>query len=144
MAVDSYGFHVDKINNRDRLLCAILGCGVDELVDIDGINMYFEEAVKDCLDETGSLNFNDLMRFIFFHASCRLEKKVRAKIDSSEEEEQKNALEQLDPLNDIDWGVNGSYDTKVFLVKNQKTYTKYLQDELDEFYEDTGYEIMTC
>ena len=139
---------------REDLLTAILDCGYGDLYLMKDCQYDIGEIVEECIATFGSVKINDLVRIMFDHGlfdidyaiSERIEElddkaKTEGELDETERIE-RDALESLEPYSDIQSHHN-FVDTYIWIDAKEKvpTYTKYMQDALDDFEEMTGFSI---
>jgi hypothetical protein len=135
--------------NRDYLLTTLLNCGSLDLKLLDDV----EYDWCDIIDKTeGVRDINALMYEVFQMGYDGIQTKVNDRIceleaietnerDLDEDEEQEKAeLSELDATEDFE-SFHNYLDTHVYCVKHWDTYKKYMEDALDEFRDNTGFEI---
>ncbi len=136
---------------RDELLMAMLGC--DEYVLsllIDNVGYDFNEVLDDWPPTKGLLC--QIMKEVFLYGIGEIQKAVDCRVEKLEEcsatgnlskegcAELKDLLE-LCPENDIEGYFTYFGSADVHCVNNASIYQKYVQDALDDFCENTGFEI---
>lgn len=125
----------------------ILSCGADDLEMLDGFSLDWGEVLDQIDWPQYGLGFNDIMRGVFACGIIRIENEIDCHIcdlerscSGEEEEEELAALKLLNPNEDITAYFN-CLDTHVYFRKNGEIYRRYLEYELNNFYDDTGFEI---
>ena len=135
------------MSGAESLLCEILSCGVDDLEMLDGFSLDWGEVLDQIDWPQCVLGFNDIMRGVFACGIIRIKDEIYYRIydlandrhDEAEEEELA-ALKLLNPEEDITAYFN-CLDTHVYFRQNEEIYRRYLEYELNNFYDDTGFEI---
>ena len=135
------------MSGAESLLCEILSCGVDDLEMLDGFSLDWGEVLDQIDWPQYGLGFNDIMRGVFACGIIRIENEINCRIcdlerncSGEEEEEELVALKLLNPNEDITAYFN-CLDTHVYLRENEEIYRRYLEYELNNFYNNTGFEI---
>lgn len=125
----------------------ILSCGADDLEMLDGFSLDWGEVLDQIDWPQYGLGFNDIMRGVFACGIIRIENEIDCHIcdlerscSGEEEEEELAALKLLNPNEDITAYFN-CLDTHVYFRKNGEIYRRYLEYELNNFYDNTGFEI---
>lgn len=137
------------VNAKENLLLALLGCGTLDLDMLDDVKYDFYDIIDQLdgqpIQEAG---FNGLMRAVvdvgIIHIKEALEDRLRElrwNRDndnlSDRETEELNALEQIDPDDDIR-SYHNCLDTNVWFERNGAVYRTYLSEAVDSFEENTG------
>lgn len=135
------------MSGAESLLCEILSCGVDNLEMLDGFSLDWGEVLDQIDWPQYGLGFNDIMRGVFACGIIRIENEIDCHIrdlerscSSEEEEEELAALKLLNPNEDITAYFN-CLDTYVYFRQNGEIYRRYAEYELNNFYDNTGFEI---
>lgn len=137
-------FNASKKSDRNDFLRNLLDCGEDDLTLLDGIGFHYADVLKEMgWPHSGSINFNTLVDTIGKMGLDNLKQAIDDRMadpNISDEE-----LEVLNGLNvDSDIEVNINYSASEFvLINNTDIYTKHLQNALNLFYEQTGFEILS-
>lgn len=138
------------ISSREDFLMTVLGCGVLDLSLIDGVKFDWED-VLDGFDFTEKPSLSRVMCEVFVFAKSQMAKAIDERRDyledtkgvygiSQEQQMELDALNLLDPYDDLE-EFHNFIDTHVTCINNQDIYRKYLQEELNSFAENTGFEI---
>lgn len=139
---------------RETLLTAILDCGYGDLYLMDDCRYDIGEIVEECIDVFGGLKINDLVRIMFDHGVSDIEYAINERLDElnykadtegeldEAEQIEHDALETLEPREGFR-SYHNFMDTHIWIDAKEKvpTYAKYMQEALDQFYENTGFEI---
>ena len=138
-------------NNRDGLLCALLDCGYLDLSILDDTDESFIlEAVERLQDEGIRLSLNGITDEMF----CMAQSEIRDALEerrsdlehwklmdttSPKEMEELEALNELDPEEDIGWFCN-CLDTSIYIAADyEEVYRKYFGELLDDLEEKMGF-----
>ncbi len=133
---------------KTLLLCELLDCGTSDVDILEDIEYDVSDLVEYCDMNFEKVTLEGLVICAFsfglrdFRKSIDKRIKVLESAESLTKAEKKElkSLKQLDPENDSEWYFN-YLDTSIWFNENNELYKKYCQEELDEFYENTGYEI---
>lgn len=135
------------MSGAESFLCEILSCGTADLEMLDDIEFNWDEVLYQIDWPQYGLDFNDIMRGVFACGIIRIENEINCRIcdlerncSGEEEEEELVALKLLNPNEDITAYFN-CLDTHVYLRENEEIYRRYLEYELNNFYNNTGFEI---
>ena len=135
------------MSGAESLLCEILSCGTADLEMLDGFSLNWGEVLDQIDWPQYGLGFNDIMRGVFACGIIRIENEIDCRIcdlerscSGEEEEEELAALKLLNPNEDITAYFN-CLDTYVYFRQNGEIYRRYLEYELNNFYDNTGFEI---
>lgn len=135
------------MSGAESLLCEILSCGTADLEMLDDVEFNWGEVLDQIDWPQYCLGFNDIMRGVFACGIIRIENEINCRIcdlerncSGEEEEEELAALKILNPNKDITAYFN-CLDTHVYFRKNGEIYRRYLEYELNNFYDNTGFEI---
>ena len=99
----------------------------------------FVMAIVKTMETVVDIALDDMQDEIIEHIAD-LEKKAETRYLNNAEKEKLNALEKLEPLQDIRYGFNRSGATIKF-ADNGSIYRKYLSDLIDNFERDIGLKI---
>lgn len=137
------------ISAREDLLMTVLGCGVDDLTMLDDVEYGFDE-ILDQLDglPLQEVGFNGLMKAVVDVGIIHIREALKEKLAelhgyrdeetmTEEDKEELDALEQLDPDDDIR-SYHNCLDTSVWFEHHGSAYRRYLKDAVDAFEENTG------
>lgn len=140
------------MTGAESVLCEMFSCGSLDLKMLDDV-VYDWGKVLDQADwPRADIDFNILMRGVIDLGIIEIRDAVGNRIAEleaiafnerdldSDEEEELMELRNLDPDKDID-SFHNCLDTHVWFEKNGDIYRRYLSDALDEFAENTGFEI---
>lgn len=135
------------MSGAESFLCEILSCGTADLEMLDDIEFNWDEVLYQIDWPQYGLDFNDIMRGVFACGIIRIENEINCRIcdlerncSGEEEEEELVALKLLNPNEDITAYFN-CLDTYVYFRQNGEIYRRYLEYELNNFYNNTGFEI---
>lgn len=142
------------MTGQESLLCAILDCGCMDLSVLDDVQCDWEDVIED-LNQRGmtlpEAGFNGLMRSVVYVGLSHLQTAINDRICEleaiegerdlePEEQEELDRLRDLSPYDDIEsW--HNYLDSSAYFEKNEDTYREYLQDALDAFRYDTGFNL---
>ena len=138
-------------NKRDELLMALLECNEVELsMLIDNISYDFGEVLDGWIP-TGNM-LSKIMQGVFMHGFSEIYGAVNSRVHelkvlsevkalSDAEKDELEKLLLLDSDKDFEGYFHGFGRAKVWCKSNADIYQTYLQDALDDFYENTGFEI---
>lgn len=134
---------------KEDLLMALLGCGSMDLAMLDDVRYDFDEII-DQLDNKPiqDVGFNGLMRAVVDVGIIHIREAVEERIQELEDQgglddfevEELEALQKLAPDDDIR-SFHNYLDTHVRFETNGDIYRQYLSEALDEFADNTGFEI---
>lgn len=134
---------------KEDLLMTLLGCGSMDLAMLDDVRYDFDEII-DQLDSEPiqDVGFNGLMRAVVDVGIIHIREAVEERIQELEnqgglddfEVEELEALQKLTPDDDI-CSFHNYLDTHVYFDENGDIYRQYLSEALDEFTDNTGFEI---
>ena len=134
---------------KDNLLCEIFGCDVDDLKTLEGIQYDMDFVMAGCYEQSEGFNLNDVLQYVISWGLDDLKKSYTArarqlanKERSPEEETEWQALCLIDPQSDIWIDVNYANSRVCCDEDKEDLYRKYMTEELDEFYNWTGFEIL--
>ena len=137
----------------EDIACAVLGCGTYDLAMLDDVQYDVTEIILGLMtDNYGEFNINDVMREVFHMGVVDIENAIDQRLDEigrlggddepDEIKEERAALLALCPVDDIE-SFHNFIDTHVWITPEHhaQDYRRYLGDALDEFAENTGFEI---
>lgn len=137
------------MSGAERLLCAMLDCGIADLRMLDDVRYCYYDIV-DAMKDKGlfqqGFNFNDVMRTIVemgIEYLCEELEDRRKYFEKAGRIEELNQLKKLDPRSDIE-SFHNYLDTHVYFVCHgdlYHLYQEYMSDALENFACDTGFEI---
>jgi len=140
---------------NDRiLLSAILNCGTADLSILDGVEYDWGDIVDEAREEYGEITldslFSTVIDFGISDLNLRIDEKIdelKYKIMNTEDDEKIERLENIiqllkkvEPQDDFDIYFN-YLDTHVCISKNIDIYLNYLGDEIEEFENNTGFDL---
>jgi hypothetical protein len=135
--------------NRDNLLTTLLNCGSLDLKLLDDVEYDWCDILN---RTTGDRDINALMYEVFQMGyediQAKMEERIGELEDIEEDEgglddedsEELEELRKLEPSEDFE-SFHNFLDTHVYCVNHWDTYKKYMEDALDEFCQNTGFEI---
>lgn len=140
---------------NDRiLLSAILNCGTSDLSILDGVEYDWGDIVDEAREEYGEITldslFNTVIDFGISDLNLRIDEKIdelKYKIMNTEDDGKIERLENIIQLlkkvePQDDFGIYFNYlDTHVCISKNIDIYLNYLGDEIEEFENNTGFDL---
>jgi len=140
---------------NDRiLLSAILNCGTADLSILDGVEYDWGDIVDEAREEYGEITldslFSTVIDFGISDLNLRIDEKIdelKYKIMDTEDDEKIERLENIIQLlkkvePQDDFGIYFNYlDTHVCISKNIDIYLNYLGDEIEEFENNTGFDL---
>lgn len=140
---------------NDRiLLSAILNCGTADLSILDGVEYDWGGIVDEAREEYGEITlgslFSTVIDFGINDLNLRIDEKIdelKYKIMDTEDDEKIERLENIIQLlkkvePQDDFGIYFNYlDTHVCISKNIDIYLNYLRDEIEEFENNTGFDL---
>ena len=121
-------------DNLRNLLAVLLNCGYADLTTLEDCQYDFGDLVENCQFNFGKVELNALVRTMFDLGIQEIVDIIKERKQDTEDEEERAALDKLDPYEDIQSFHN-------YLDKNNNIYKKYLSDALDTFEEKTGFSI---
>ena len=131
--------------NERSLLATILGCKGRDLILLRDVNYDWGKVVDECMSEYGNLQFNNIIRIVFYFGLCDIQEAIDSRIADLEaierfdfEEEELKLLQKLDALRDFD-SLHNLSNTMIWCGKHKEIYKEYLEHALDEFEENTGF-----
>lgn len=142
------------MNQKDKLLLAMLSCGTADLEMLEDVKFDWNEVLEQLDWPDGEeFGFNRLMRavvdvgIIYIKDAandriCELEALVSERDLDEDEEKELAALRSIDPDSDIR-GYFNFMDISVWIESNADAYVEYLQEVLDSFTDNTGLRIVT-
>ena len=140
---------------NDRiLLSAILNCGTADLSILDGVEYDWGDIVDEAREEYGEITldslFSTVIDFGISDLNLRIDEKIdelKYKIMDTEDDEKIERFENIiqllkkvEPQDDFDIYFN-YLDTHVCISKNIDIYLNYLGDEIEEFENNTGFDL---
>ncbi len=138
----------------DEICCAFLECGYLDLQILDDVGYSIGEIIDDLRDEDIKPTLNAITDEIFRRGVEDLKEKIDDRVrdleyglESCEDDEreemkqQKEALESLDPDEDIEWYCN-CLDTSIYYVNNREVYEKQLEADIMDIECDMGFDIL--
>lgn len=139
-------------DNVEYLLCTLLKCGTADLKLIEDVGYDLADIAKECQELYDCIEINAMMEIVFSRGLEELDTAVKYRIAHLEaieserelDEDEKDELDcirELHPLEDADQSHN-FLDTQIWWRDDDKGgYGVYFEDELDNFYKNTGFEI---
>lgn len=135
-------------NFKDELLVELLECGYADLTVLEDCKYDFCDVIEYCKDCFGNISLNGLAYSMFQIGIKEIKEAINERMDelreieepSEEETEELEALEALEPYEDIE-SFHNYLDTSVYFTDKSEIYHKYLEEALDKFAENTGYDI---
>ncbi len=138
------------ITSREDFLMTLLKCGQLDLQLIDGVE-YDWCDILDNAELNGNYTLPAVMSAVFSYGKQQIEEAIEYRISyledteknygiSDEQKEELTALRALDPYEDLE-EYHNYIDTHITCIEHKDAYRKYLQKELDDFAEGTGYEV---
>lgn len=133
-----------------ELLAELLNCGYCDVSLLEDCKYSFSDLVENCKYTFGNdLNVNNLVQIMFEIGIDEIEESILDRIGeydpeqaSDDEREEHESLLLLNPHEDIE-SFHNYLDTSIWVAEHKELYERYLHDELDRFYEMTGFEIST-
>lgn len=139
---------------REDLLTSILDCGHGDLYLLEDCQYDIGDIVEECEAQFGKIDINRLAITMFDFGLREIEEAIKDRLEelndieetegelNEEELEERNALETLEPFDDMQ-RLHNFIDTHIWIDAEEKVdaYKKYMQDALDHFCEMTGFEI---
>lgn len=138
------------ITSREDFLMSLLHCGSLDLRLIDGVEYDWCYILdSEMLNEDFSLT--SVMSAVFDFGKQKIEEAIEGRISyledtketygiSDERQEELDSLRKLEPYEDLE-EYHNYIDTHVTCTRHKEMYQKYLQKELDDFADGTGFEI---
>lgn len=138
------------VDYREELLAELLNCGYYDVSLLKDCKYSFGYLIENCKYAFGNdVNVNNLVRIMFEIGIDEIEESISDRIReydpeqaSDDEREEHESLLLLNPHEDIE-SFHNYLDTSIWVTEHKELYERYLQDELDCFYEMTGFEIST-
>lgn len=140
------------ITSREDFLMTFIGCGQLDLALIDDVQYDWCDvfAYVD-LDECGEQKLPDIMSAVFSLGKSILEEAITERIGyledtqetygiSEEQEIELNELKKLDPYEDF-LEYHNYLDTHITCVNHKTAYEEYMEKELADFADGTGFEV---
>ena len=137
-------------STAERWLCAIMDCGYADISVLDGCEYDPDMVISRVQDEGDDFRLCDIVHTIFdigrYDLRDDIEKRIDEIVDEYDGENYKqddeyNALLQLDPFDDI--GEFHNYlDTNVWFERNAEIYEKYLKEACLKFEMNTGFQLL--
>lgn len=140
------------ISSREDFLMTFLGCGQLDLKLIDDVEYDWCDVLErvdfSCL---GERKLSAIMHAVFDLGKDRLNEAIGERIDyledtkktygiSEEQETELGELKELDPYEDLE-EFHNYLDTHISCVNHKAVYEVYLTEELEEFADETGFEV---
>ena len=133
---------------RNIWLSELLDCGYADVSLLEEIKYDITDLVEDCRLNFGRVELNCILMTAVRFGISDIEKSVESRIAeleseeflSEEEVDELKSLKSLKPFEDIE-SFHNYLDSSVYFIDNEEVYEKYCQEALDEFYENTGFEI---
>lgn len=139
------------MTTAESWLTAILYCGSLDIRLLDDCTLACEDVLERAHEWTDSPNINDLVKAMFELALLNLKEAVEQRTEELEgyygcRDIDDDDLQELEAIRDLDVDEDISsfhnfLDTHIWFEKNAETYKKYFEPALDQFYEETGFEI---
>lgn len=140
---------------NDRiLLSAILNCGTADLSILDGVEYDWGDIVDEAREEYGEITLDSLFSTVIDFGISDLNLRIDEKIDELKYKimntEDDGKIERLENIIQLlkkvepqdDFGIYFNYlDTHVCISKNIDIYLNYLGDEIEEFENNTGFDL---
>lgn len=136
------------MNGTQALLCDILSCGSMDLKMLDDVGYAWGEVLDQVDWPQEGPGFNDIMRAVVDLGIINIKEAIEGCIQELEDQsglndfevEKLEALRKLAPDDDIR-SFHNCLDTHVWFETNGNIYRQYLSEALDEFADNTGFEI---
>lgn len=135
---------------KDDVLATIMECGTLDLSILTDVEYDLCELLETCCDVYGDFNINHVMLLVFEKGIEEIQEAVQERMSelagiveeemTPEEHEEYHELARLDPFADIE-SYHNFLDTSVYFRAHGEIYRKYMQDALDDFAGNTGYDI---
>lgn len=143
------------MSNTDSLLMSLLECGSCDLSILDDVGYDLGEIADDLIREGVKPTLNAITGEIFRKGQSELTEKVRDVIEDTRRDmeeaedegdadeyeklkEKLEALESLNPEEDIDWFCN-CLDTSIWFAENEDIYREHLADEISDVEDNMGF-----
>lgn len=131
---------------RETALCCLLDCGTADLSLLDDVDVDIYDTLKECREEYGDTNINNIVRVIFDIGTQELQSFVNGRIAelegqdelSEEEDEELDALRKCEPYDDVR-SYHNYLDTSVWFEEHAEIYAKYARPGIEAFEELTGF-----
>lgn len=140
------------ITSRDDFLMTFLGCGLYDLKLIDDVKYDWCDVFKHLdLNCCGDRKLPAIMSAVFSFGKSNIFEAISNRIDyledtrktygiSKEQATELEELRELDPYDDFE-EYHNYLDTHVTCVNHQTVYKAYLEKELVDFADGTGFEV---
>lgn len=140
------------ISSREDFLMTILDCGQLDLKLIDDVEYDWCDVLAQLeLNCCGSRKLPAIMSAVFSLGKSNLTEAIGTRIDyledtketygiSEDQETELKELKQLDPFEDLE-EFHNYIDTHITCVQHSDIYKAYLEKELEDFADGTGFEI---
>lgn len=136
------------MTGREAFLTHILDCGTADLSLLDGVNYDWNDIMWEPFE---NLDFCNVMYAVFQYGFGEIENAVNERIRELEviaserlldntEEKELSKLRGLSPRDDFT-SYHNYLDTHVYCEKHGRTYIEYMSEALEEFEENTGFNI---
>lgn len=142
-----------SLDYKTELLSVLLNCGTEDIKMLEGCNLSWEDIKNDCLLNRGEITLNNLLQSMFNIALDELKEEINRRVDLLESfadedpcsfdenmQTELNSLKELEPFMDIET-VCDFGDTAVRFIKYEDVYREYISGALDDFEDQTGFEI---
>lgn len=143
------------MSGTDSLLMSLLECGILDLSILDDVGYDLGDIADELIGEGIKPTLNAITGEIFRKGQEELREKLKDAIedvkqgmeeaedeeDAEEYEKLKEkleALESLDPEEDIDWFCN-CLDTSIWFRENEEIYREYLSNEISDVEDNMGF-----
>lgn len=142
------------MTGAESLLCELMDCGSMDLKMLDDVNLSWVDILNE-YGESGIPDFDSLMRAVVVVGLRNLQERIRQSVEDEEREfdrtmasddeieehdDKIEALKELDPFEDIH-SYHNCLDTHVWFEKHEELYKQYCEPLVEEFYDETGFEI---
>lgn len=136
------------MTGRDAFLCTLLKCGPEDLKLIDRMNLFWEDVIDGTHIQNEALDFNSLLEVVIVDALYNMRTAIEVRISTLEayiedgifieRQDELKALKQLNPTTDFEYRANYMCSA-VYCVNHGDLYPRWCEQELEVFYEDTGF-----
>ena len=134
---------------KDDLLCNIFGCDIDDLPTLKGIQYDIAFVMGGCYDEDEDFSLNCVLKAVIdwglndlMESYTARARRLANKERSPEEEAEWQALCNINPRSDIEYYIDYMMTSVHGDESKEELYRKYMSEELEEFYNWTGFEIL--